>query len=312
MLLVPWLVNKIDGLLKCLQVGPIWHGASLNTAGKGFLSGMDVSLFNFNSADLVAALLQWTWAPSLSDLQAPSWFLYKSDCNGGLRHSYLNALECWNYKLVDQHSSFSLVKVSSLGASSGDMAESKEQRIKNSGKYRVVTWWKAIMQRHVCVKTSVKRQLDPPPPVYITAADVMKSPRETMPASDAKFHWRMWLDQLMCESLSSKIEVDLNSNVNADSFFKEEHCMPLQVLTLTGKQSVHHQYHLQMCMFQAAFCEEEGDRAWFPSQECQQLSEARVWVGNSAVYHKCLLTDKMRHIPVVSNCIYCYASLVWK
>jgi hypothetical protein len=78
-----------------------------------------------------------------------------------------------------------------LGASPGDMAESIEQRIKNSGKYRVVTWWKAILQRHVRGKTSVERQPDPPPPVYITAADVMKTPREIMPASDAKFHWRM-------------------------------------------------------------------------------------------------------------------------
>jgi len=84
--------------------------------------------------------------------------------------------------------------VNSLGASSGDVPEVKEQRIRmaqSSGKHRVITWWKAIMQRYVPGKTGVEHEPDPPAPVYIAAADVMKTPREPTPASDAKYHWRM-------------------------------------------------------------------------------------------------------------------------
>lgn len=84
--------------------------------------------------------------------------------------------------------------VHSVDASSGDMHEVKEQRVRNaqsSGRHRVSTWWKAIMQRHVHSRTSAEHQPDPPAPVYVTAADVMKTPRESAPVSDAKYHWRM-------------------------------------------------------------------------------------------------------------------------
>lgn len=77
----------------------------------------------------------------------------------------------------------------SLDASSGDMKVQRIPKAQSSGKHRVITWWKATMQRYVHCKIG---QPDPSPaPVYVTAADVMKTPRETVPPSDAQYHWRM-------------------------------------------------------------------------------------------------------------------------
>lgn len=95
------------------------------------------------------------------------------------------------YQLPFYHS-HSVGMAHSLDASStGDMPEVKEQRSRKAesfGKHRVITWWKTIIHG----KTRVERPPDPPAPyVYVTAADVMKTPRETPPASDAKFQWRM-------------------------------------------------------------------------------------------------------------------------
>lgn len=100
----------------------------------------------------------------------------------------------YHFPILRSGLSNSVVMVHSVDASSGDMLEVKEQRVRtaqSSGKHRVSTWWKAVMQRHVRSKTSAQQQPDPPAPVYVTAADVMKTPREPAPVSDAKFYWRM-------------------------------------------------------------------------------------------------------------------------
>lgn len=83
----------------------------------------------------------------------------------------------------------------SVDASAGDTPEVKEQRMRSaesSGYHRLITWWKAIVQRRARTETGEEHQRDPPPAsVYISAADVMKTPRESAPVSDAKFYWRM-------------------------------------------------------------------------------------------------------------------------
>lgn len=76
----------------------------------------------------------------------------------------------------------------SRSASSGAM---KEQQTRKAESSRIVTWWKVLMQRSVHDKAGP----DLPSPVYVTAADVVKTPRDevapSMKASDAAFYWRM-------------------------------------------------------------------------------------------------------------------------
>lgn len=83
--------------------------------------------------------------------------------------------------------------------SSGDVVEVKEQRTRqaerlSSGEHRVTSWLKMLMHRRsVRDKANVERP--PSSAVYVTAADVRKSPRDetasSVKASDAKFYWRM-------------------------------------------------------------------------------------------------------------------------
>ena len=60
---------------------------------------------------------------------------------------------------------------------------------------RSISWWKILTQRSVHDKAGVELRPEPPCPVYVTAADVMKTPRDetaaSVKASDATFYWRM-------------------------------------------------------------------------------------------------------------------------
>ncbi|KAG0608096.1 hypothetical protein M758_8G077700 [Ceratodon purpureus] len=85
-------------------------------------------------------------------------------------------------------------------ASSEAVMEAKEQwtqqaESSSGDQRRWVSWWKILTQRSVHDKTGVVLRPEPRSPVHVTAADVMKTPRdETAPrvkASDATFYWRM-------------------------------------------------------------------------------------------------------------------------
>jgi hypothetical protein len=81
--------------------------------------------------------------------------------------------------------------------SAGDVVGVTVQRTRkaerlSSGEYRVTSWLKMLMHcRRVRDKAGV--ELPPRSALYVTAADVTKSPRDetasSVEASDAKFYW---------------------------------------------------------------------------------------------------------------------------